>query len=81
MSYGCPVITSNVSSLPEVGGDAVLYVDPLSTSDICEKMRMIFLDEKLRAELQKKGYEQVKKFNWEKTAKQTLDILENLAQK
>ena len=42
---------------------------------------MIFLDEKLRAELQKKGYEQVKKFNWEKTAKQTLDILENLAQK
>ncbi len=78
MQYDCPVITSNVSSLPEVGGEAVLYIDPLSSSDIAAKIRMIINDPKLRKELIEKGKKQVAKFSWEKTARETLSVLENL---
>ena len=79
MSYGCPIITSNRSSLPEAGGDAVLYVDPENVSDIAEKMNKLLSDDSLRQELIKKGNEQVKKFSWEKAAKETLRVLENVA--
>lgn len=79
MNYGCPVITSNVSSLPEVGGDAALYVDPESVEDIVEKMQKLIESESLRKELIEKGYKQVKKFSWEKSARQTLAVLEEIA--
>jgi glycosyltransferase involved in cell wall biosynthesis len=79
MKYGCPVITSNVSSMPEAGGDAALYVNPEDVSDITKKLDELTSNEKLRKELIEKGYEQVKKFSWEKTAKQTLEALEDLA--
>lgn len=79
MRYGCPVITSNISSLPEAGGDAALYVDPLDVNDIKNNLELIINDEKLRKKLVKRGYEQVKKFSWEKTAKQTLDFLTKVA--
>lgn len=75
MKYGTPVITSNVSSLPEAGGDAALYVDPLDTNDIAEKMQKLLADKKLRETMVKKGYEHIKKFSWEKAAKETLDVL------
>ena len=78
MKYGCPVITSNISSLPEAGGDAALYVDPLNVEDIAEKIDELIKDKALREKLIKKGYEQVKKFSWEKTAKETLKELEGL---
>lgn len=76
MKYGCPVITSNVSSLPEAGGDACLYVDPEDTDDITAKMAALINDEKLRKELIEKGKKQVAKFNWETTASATLSVLE-----
>lgn len=75
MKYGCPVITSNVSSLPEAGGDAALYVDPLDAEDIKKNLELIIQNSELRKELIKKGYEQVKKFSWEKTARETLKAL------
>jgi glycosyltransferase involved in cell wall biosynthesis len=81
MSYGCPVITSNVSSLPEAAGDAALYVDPTDIVDIEKKMQKLLSDKSLRAKLIEKGHEQVKKFSWEKTAKQTLDVLQEVAVK
>lgn len=81
MSFGCPVITSKVSSLPEAAGDAALYVDPENTDDIAQKMETLLKDESLRNELREKGYKQVKKFSWEKTAKETLLVLEKIAQK
>ncbi len=81
MKHGCPVITSNVSSMPEAAGDACLYVDPQNVSDISEKIDQITSDPKLSEELVKKGYEQVKKFSWEKTAKTTLSALEELVKK
>lgn len=76
MSYGCPVITSNVSSLPEAGGDAAVYVDPLSIEDIAMKLTEVIDNESLRREMIEKGKKQVKKFSWEKTAKETLQVLE-----
>jgi glycosyltransferase involved in cell wall biosynthesis len=78
MKYDCPVITSNVSSLPEAGGDAVLYVDPDKVGSIAEAMEKI-TDEKLRQQLIAKGHEQIKKFSWEKTARETLRVLEEVA--
>jgi len=78
MKYGCPVITSNISSLPEAGGDAALYVDPLSVNDITKNLELIINDQELRKKLIEKGYEQVKKFSWEKTARETLRALEGL---
>lgn len=79
MQFGCPVITSNVSSLPEAGGDAALYVDPEDVDDISKKMQKLLEDENLRKELIEKGYKQVKKFSWEKSARETLAVLEEVA--
>jgi glycosyltransferase involved in cell wall biosynthesis len=81
MQYDCPVITSNVSSLPEVGGVAALYINPENVDDIKEKMEKLAQDDKLREELIKKGKEQVKKFSWEKTASETLKVLEEVGGK
>jgi len=79
MKYGCPVLTSNISSLPEAGGNAVLYCDPEDVDDITKNLELITKNLKLREELVRKGYEQVKKFSWEKTARETLQVLEQLA--
>lgn len=79
MQRGCPVITSNVSSLPEAGGKAALYVNPEDVNDIAKKLALIMQDGELRKELIHKGYEQVKKFSWEKTAKETLEVLQKLS--
>lgn len=81
MSHECPVITSNISSLPEAGGDAALYVDPQSTEDIAQKMTQLIENPSLRKELIEKGKKQIKKFSWEKTAKETLAVLQSVAQK
>jgi glycosyltransferase involved in cell wall biosynthesis len=81
MSLGCPVITSNVSSLPEVGGDAVLYVDPKYTEDIKNSMIRIIESNELREELINKGLEQVKKFSWEKCARETRKVYEKVRSK
>jgi glycosyltransferase involved in cell wall biosynthesis len=71
MSCGCPVVCSNASSLPEVAGDAAVLVNPLDIEDIAKGIRIAMNS---RVELRKKGLEQVKKFDWEKTARQTLAV-------
>lgn len=81
MKYGVPVITSEVSSLPEAGGDAAVYVDPENSESIVKAMEKVLGDSKLRADMIKKGYEHIKAFNWEKTAKTTLEVLEGMAEK
>lgn len=78
MQNNCPVIASNVSSLPEAGGGACLYVDPEDPSDIADKILRLVTDEKLRHVLIEKGKKQVKKFSWEKTARETLKVLEEV---
>ncbi len=81
MRQGCPVLISNVSSLPEVGGEAAMYFDPENVDNITKALEKVIASEKLRQEMIKKGYEQVKKFSWEKTAKKTLEVLQELGNK
>lgn len=68
-----PVITSNVSSMPEVAGNAALLVNPKSVSDISKALLMLITDEELKNNLKSKAKKQASFFSWEKTAKQTLD--------
>ena len=68
MNAGVPVICSNTTSLPEVGGNAVLYVDPFSLSQIKDAMIRIFQEKDLRDSLIIKGFVQKEKFSWDKTA-------------
>ncbi|MBI5123441.1 glycosyltransferase family 4 protein [Candidatus Roizmanbacteria bacterium] len=78
MNYGTAVITSKISSLPEVGGNAALYVDPNDTMDMVEKMKKLLNDENLRKQLVEKGKKQTEKFSWEKSARETLAVLEEV---
>ena len=68
MNAGVPVICSNTTSLPEVGGNAVLYVDPFSLSQIKDAMIRIYQEKDLRELLIEKGFVQKEKFSWDKTA-------------
>jgi len=74
---GCPVITSNISSMPEVAGKGAILVDPMSTSDIVKGMNDI-LNKEVRNKLIKDGYENIKRFSWEKAARETMEVLENV---
>lgn len=75
MSCGTPVLTSNTSSLPEVVGDAALLVDPLDVEAVSFSLVRLVEDSALRESLRHKGLAQVKRFNWDKTAQQTWDVL------
>ncbi len=75
---GVPVITSNTSSLPEVAGDAALLVDPHDVDAIADAMYRLMTDEALRAELARRGRENVKRFSWEQCARETLAVLEEV---
>jgi glycosyltransferase involved in cell wall biosynthesis len=68
MNAGVPVICSNTTSLPEVGGNAVLYVDPFSLTQIKDAMIRIYQEKELRESLVEKGFVQRQKFSWDKTA-------------
>ncbi|MDO8929695.1 MAG: glycosyltransferase family 1 protein, partial [Bacteroidota bacterium] len=68
MNAGVPIICSNTTSLPEVGGDAVLYADPFDQSQIAEAMIKLYQDNELRESLIEKGFRQKEKFSWDKTA-------------
>ncbi len=77
MRYGCPVITSDVSSLPEAGGDAALYFNPESANDIKDKIEKVLTDRELREKMIEKGRVHYKKFTWEKAAKEVLEVIES----
>jgi glycosyltransferase involved in cell wall biosynthesis len=77
---GVPVMTSTNSSLPEVAGDAALLVDPTDVDAIAQAMLRLSQDEGLRQQLIAAGYENVKRFSWEKAARQTLAVLIKAAQ-
>lgn len=77
MASGCAVITSNTSSMPEVGGDAVLYFDPMDSLSLTALMQQLIMDDTLRSELKKKGLERAKKFSWKKMAGSFNNIIDN----
>jgi glycosyltransferase involved in cell wall biosynthesis len=76
MASGVPVITSNVSSLPEVGGDAAFYVDPTSVENIAAGMISLAADKDRQKEMRAAGLERVKQFSWDIAARKTLEIYE-----
>jgi glycosyltransferase involved in cell wall biosynthesis len=80
MACGTPVVTSNVSSLPEVVGDAAVLVNPENVFDIARGIRDVLLDEELRARLIRRGREQAARFSWSWTARQVLEIYQEAVQ-
>ncbi|MFN3695152.1 MAG: glycosyltransferase family 4 protein, partial [Ignavibacterium sp.] len=73
-SCGCPVICSNISSLPEVAQDAAEYFDPYNKSSIKSAVEKIISDNLRREELKTLGFERLKFFNWERTALHTYKV-------
>ena len=74
MMHGAPVVSSNATCLPEIYGDAAHYFDPLSVEAMAKAINEVLIDKSLRTELVKKGQEQAKKYSWQRTAKQTLEV-------
>ena len=79
MACGCPVVTSNTSSLPEVVGKAAIMVDPYDTDALTQAMRRVLTDDKLRGDMVGKGLEQAKRFSWEETARKTQEVYNKVA--
>jgi glycosyltransferase involved in cell wall biosynthesis len=79
MSMGCPVIATNASSIPEVVGDAAILFDPHSNDELISAIKLIY-DKSKRNELIKFGFEQEKKFSWDKMTKETLDIYKSISE-
>jgi len=77
-SGGCPVVLSDRSSLPEVGADAAIYFDPEDDDSIANAVERVVTDEPLRAELRQKGTRRLQDFSCDKTARQTLEVYQNL---
>ena len=78
MSCGCPVVTSNVSSIPEVVGNAGILVNPSSFEELAQAILKVVKDRELREDLVKKGLKRAKIFSWEKAAKETFIVLERV---
>ena len=81
MSMGVPVITSNVSSMPEVSGDAAVLVNPNKITDIEKAIAKVLSNKKLRDKMSKSGLVQAKKFTWAKVAKETLKVYQEVGKK
>lgn len=75
MAVGTPVITSSVTSLPEVAGDAALLVNPYNTDELTFALEQLVTDESLRGQLVVKGFKRAQDFTWDKTAAETLRLL------
>ncbi len=78
---GCPVICSNTSSLPEIAGDSAYYIDPYNEKDITDAIIKLSKNKKLKEELIKKGYKNIKRFSWNKSARDLLRVCEEVCSK
>ena len=76
MSYGLPVITSNISAMPEVAGDAALYVNPYNRREISRAVLELLKNRKLRETLSQKSVDRCKMFSWKSTAEKTISVYE-----
>jgi glycosyltransferase involved in cell wall biosynthesis len=79
MACGTPVVTSNVSCLPEIAGDAALLVDPTDVNCVAKAMYRLHDDEPLRQQLIQRGLARAKQFTWERCAHQTLTAYHQMA--
>lgn len=80
MASGCPVLASNVTSIPESCGEAALYCDPYSVEDIAVKMRQIATDSALRQSLIERGRRHAEAMTWDDCANKTITVIRNLLQ-
>jgi glycosyltransferase involved in cell wall biosynthesis len=78
MACGIPVVTANVSSMPEITGDAGVLVDPYDVDSMANAIRRVILDREFHAELECNELERAKMFSWERTAKETLAVYEGV---
>ena len=79
MALGCPVITSNVSCLPEIVGNAAIRIDPMNTGEIADTMLRVVNSDELRRTLIEKGLEKVKSYSWAKSAKELVQIFREVS--
>jgi glycosyltransferase involved in cell wall biosynthesis len=79
MAAGTPVITSNVSSLPEVVGDAALLIDPMDPAAIARAMARVLGDPRLREDLVRRGRERVKAFSWARSVARIREVYAEVA--
>jgi glycosyltransferase involved in cell wall biosynthesis len=75
MACGTPVITSNISSVPEVAGDAAILINPYNIEEITAAMKIIINDSETRKQLSEKGLKRANQFTWEKTGLATVEVL------
>ena len=78
MACGCPVITSNISSMPEVVGDAGMLVNPYDVNKLADAMAKILLNDDVRNDFINNGLERVCKFSWKNAAKETLEVYKHI---
>jgi glycosyltransferase involved in cell wall biosynthesis len=78
MASGCPTIVSNTSSLPEVCGQASLYIDPYNKQSIIDGIMKMFQNNSMRNDLIEKGFENIKRFSWEATASKALTEIQKI---
>lgn len=81
MRCGCPVITSNVSSMPEVAGKAAILVDPHNITSISQAINSLIDDKNFKEQLIEDGYQQAKKFSWDKAVDLTINSYEKVLEK
>jgi glycosyltransferase involved in cell wall biosynthesis len=79
MAAGAAVLTSNISSLPEVGGDSVEYADPFDVGDIAAALQRLLDDPERRAQLSQRATARALEFSWKRFAEITLDTLDRAA--
>jgi glycosyltransferase involved in cell wall biosynthesis len=78
MASGAPVITSNVSSLPEVVADAALLVNPYDLEEIADAMRRVLSDETLRQQLKERGRLRARHFSWDRSVQRVREIYQEV---
>ena len=78
MACGCPTLSSNRGSLPEIGGEAVHYFNPTDISDIAESIKKVCEDSEYRDSLGKRGPEHAKNFNWDSSFKSHMNLFETI---
>ncbi len=79
MAHGTPVVTSNVSSLPEVVGNAAVLVNPENVFEIMRALHRVLMDKPLRDRMKERGYQQATKFSWEISVRRVLDVYHQVA--
>lgn len=78
MACGCPVISSNAASIPETVGNAGIMVNPMDVDGLAEAIIKVLTNDALKEEMIKKGLKRAQEFNWEKTARETLKVYEEM---